>query len=350
MQNAASPTPEVSSAGLAAAAEGGDCLLEVHDLCVSFGSLPIVTGISFSLRAGEVVGIVGESGSGKSVSSLAIMRLLPRHARITAQRLTLMGEDLLSAGERRYEELRGAVMSMIFQEPMTALNPVLSVGEQIIETIRRHEGLSRRLARRRAIDALARVGIPAPAQRVDDYPHQMSGGMRQRAMIAMALACNPRVLIADEPTTALDVTIQAQILELLQDLQEEYRMGTVIITHDLGVVSSFTDRVMIMYAGQVVEAADAESVFGAPRHPYTEGLLASIPSSEQDTKRLYAIPGTVPPPFDLPPGCRYEPRCAYAREPCREAPPPLIPCGPGHLAACIRNTGYRFPEGADGGR
>jgi peptide/nickel transport system ATP-binding protein len=169
-------------------------------------------------------------------------------------------------------------------------------------------------------------------------------------MIAMALACNPRVLIADEPTTALDVTIQAQILELLQDLQEEYRMGTVIITHDLGVVSSFTDRVMIMYAGQVVEAADAESVFGAPRHPYTEGLLASIPSSEQDTERLYAIPGTVPPPFDLPPGCRFEPRCAYAREHCREAPPPLIPCGPGHLAACIRNTGYRFPEGADGGR
>ncbi|EKF18633.1 ABC transporter ATP-binding protein [Nitratireductor pacificus] len=326
------------------------CLLDVRDLCVSFGDLPIVNGVSFTLHEGEVVGIVGESGSGKSVSSLAIMRLLPRQARITASRLEFMGEDLLSASERRYEELRGAAISMIFQEPMTALNPVLTVGEQIVETVRRHEGVSRRIARQRALDALGRVGIPAAAQRLDDYPHQMSGGMRQRAMIAMALACNPRVLIADEPTTALDVTIQAQILELLQDLQEEFRMGTVMITHDLGVVSSFTDRVMIMYAGQVVEDAPAQNVFSGPRHPYTEGLLASIPSSEEDTERLYAIPGTVPPPFDLPPGCRFEPRCSDARPPCRTARPRLIACGEDHMAACIRNTGYTFPEDMNGGR
>ncbi|MEO1987117.1 MAG: ABC transporter ATP-binding protein [Martelella sp.] len=325
-------------------------MLDVRDLCVSFGDLPVVNGVSFTLHEGEVVGIVGESGSGKSVSSLAIMRLLPRHTRITASRLQFMGEDLLSASERRYEELRGAAISMIFQEPMTALNPVLTVGDQIIETVRRHEGISRKLARRRALDALGRVGIPAAAQRIDDYPHQMSGGMRQRAMIAMALACNPRVLIADEPTTALDVTIQAQILELLQDLQEDYRMGTVMITHDLGVVSSFADRVMIMYAGQVVEDAQARDIFGDPRHPYTEGLLASIPSSETDTERLYAIPGTVPPPFDLPPGCRFAPRCAHARPPCQDARPKLIGCGADHLAACIRNTGYTFPEDMNGGR
>ncbi|WP_173934339.1 ABC transporter ATP-binding protein [Chelativorans sp. Marseille-P2723] len=317
-------------------------VLEVQNLRVSIGRTTIVDGVSFSLSEREVVGIVGESGSGKSVSSLALMRLLPRHAMIEADKLTLMGENLLAASERRYEQLRGAVMSMIFQEPMTALNPVLTVGEQVIETVRRHQGMSRSQARRYAIDILARVGIPAPSQRVDDYPHQLSGGMRQRAMIAIALACNPRVLIADEPTTALDVTIQAQILELLQDLQEEYRMGTIMISHDLGVVSSFTDRVLIMYAGKVVEDAAAEEMFERPRHPYTEGLLASIPSSEEDVERLYAIPGTVPPPFDLPPGCRFEPRCRHARPPCSEAQPSLMECAPDHRAACIRNTGYRF--------
>lgn len=312
-------------------------LLEVENLAVSIGGLPIVNGVSLTLHEGEVVGIVGESGSGKSVSSLAIMRLLPKQAKITADKMLLMGEDLLQTNEKRYEEIRGSSISMIFQEPMTALNPVLTVGEQIIETVRRHEGLSRRAARVRAIDALGRVGIPAPAQRVDDYPHQMSGGMRQRAMIAMALACQPRVLIADEPTTALDVTIQAQILELLQDLQEEYRMGTIMITHDLGVMSSFADRVLIMYAGRVVEAAKAMDVFETPAHPYTRGLLASIPSSEVDTDRLYAIPGTVPPPFDQPPGCRFEPRCSHAIAACREALPPLAESSSGHLSACIRD-------------
>ena len=304
------------------------------------------------MRAGRTLGIVGESGSGKSVTARALMQLVDPPGRITGGSIRL-GEIDIAQLPRRGEAIRairGADISMIFQEPMSSLSPVHTIGAQVMEVLELHLKLDRKAARARTIELLGQVEIPNPEQAIDRYAYEFSGGMRQRAMIAMALACNPRVLIADEPTTALDVTIQAQILELLQDLQEEYRMGTVIITHDLGVVSSFTDRVMIMYAGQVVEAADAESVFGAPRHPYTEGLLASIPSSEQDTERLYAIPGTVPPPFDLPPGCRFEPRCAYAREPCREAPPPLIPCGPGHLAACIRNTGYRFPEGADGGR
>lgn len=322
-----------------------DTLLEVVNLRVQFGALPVVDGVSFTLRAGEVLGIVGESGSGKSVSALAVMRLLPPEATITADRMILMGENLLTASERRYESLRGAAMGMIFQEPMTALNPVLTIGSQIVETVRRHTGASARQARAQALDALKRVGIPAAAQRIDEYPHQMSGGMRQRVMIAMALACRPRVLIADEPTTALDVTIQAQILDLLQDLQEEYRMGTVMITHDLGVVSSFADRVMIMYAGQVVERAAAAELFDAPAHPYTEGLLASIPSTETDVDRLYTIPGMVPPPFAFPPGCRFAPRCAYARPVCTAARPPLALVHQGdHAAACIRNSGYEFPR------
>jgi peptide/nickel transport system ATP-binding protein len=320
-------------------------LLEVVNLRVRFGALPVVDGVSFTLNSGEVLGIVGESGSGKSVSALALMRLLPKQATITADRLTFMGEDLLSASERRYEGLRGASMAMIFQEPMTALNPVLTIGSQIMETVRRHTGADRRQARARALDALKRVGIPAADQRIDEYPHQMSGGMRQRVMIAMALACTPRVLIADEPTTALDVTIQAQILELLQDLQEEYRMGTVMITHDLGVVSSFADRVMIMYAGQVVEQAAAADLFGAPAHPYTEGLLASIPSTETDVARLYTIRGMVPPPFAFPPGCRFAPRCDHARPVCATARPGLLALrGTDHAAACIRNTGYVFTD------
>ncbi|MBP0438378.1 ABC transporter ATP-binding protein [Tianweitania sediminis] len=321
----------------------GEPLLEVQNLRVSFGKLQVVDGISFTLRQGEVLGIVGESGSGKSVSALALLRLLPPNAQVTADRLMLGGEDLLSAKESRYESLRGSQIAMIFQEPMTALNPVLSVGHQIVETIRRHNKVGRREARDRAVAALRRVGIPAAEQRFNEYPHQMSGGMRQRVMIAMALACGPRVLIADEPTTALDVTIQAQILELLQDLQDEYQMGTIMITHDLGVVSSFADRVLVMYAGQVVEDAPAAELFARPGHPYTEGLLASIPSSLQDVERLYAIPGSVPPPFDLPSGCRFEPRCTYSRPPCRAARPWLMPFQPHHEAACIRNHGYHFP-------
>ncbi len=317
-------------------------LLEVENLRVSFGNLTVVDGVSFSLAPGEILGIVGESGSGKSVTALAMMRLMPPNGRVEADRLCFMGEDILAAGERRLEQIRGDAMGMIFQEPMTALNPVLSVGHQIVETVRRHLGLGRREARERAIEVLRRVGIPAPEQRVDDFPHQLSGGMRQRVMIGMALVCGPKLLIADEPTTALDVTIQAQILELMLDLQSEYQMSIIMISHDLGVVSSFTDRVLIMYSGQVVEDAPADAAFSHPQHPYTEGLLASIPTIDGDLERLKAIEGTVPPPFDLPPGCRFAPRCAYAKPPCSTAVPPLVANTPGHSAACIRNTGYAF--------
>ncbi|MHA1564250.1 MAG: ABC transporter ATP-binding protein [Alphaproteobacteria bacterium] len=317
-------------------------LLEVENLRVSFGNLTVVDGISFTLAPGEILGIVGESGSGKSMTALAMMRLMPPNGRVEADRLTFMGEDILTMGNRRLEKIRGGSMGMIFQEPMTALNPVLSVGHQIIETVRRHLGLSRREARNRAIEVLRRVGIPAPEQRVDDFPHQLSGGMRQRVMIAMALVCGPKLLIADEPTTALDVTIQAQILDLMLDLQAEYQMGIIMITHDLGVVSTFTDRVLIMYSGQVVEDAPADKAFHDPRHPYTQGLLASIPTVDTDLPRLKAIEGTVPPPFDLPPGCRFAPRCRFAMPPCSTAVPPMVTDTHGHSAACIRNTGYEF--------
>ncbi len=317
-------------------------LLEVENLRVSLNGVSIVDGLSFTLSAGEVLGIVGESGSGKSMTALSIMRLLPRNGVITANRLRLNGEDLLGVGEARLEELRGASMGMIFQEPMTALNPVLTIGDQIMETVRRHLKVGRREARERGIEALRRVGIPSPEQRIDDYPHRLSGGMRQRVMIAMALICRPRLLIADEPTTALDVTVQAQILDLMLDLQAEYRMGIILISHDLGVVSAFTDRVLIMYLGQVLEDARADAIFSRPLHPYTEGLLASIPPVDRDEDRLDAIKGTVPPIFDLPPGCRFEPRCGYARPICATAVPGLVNYEGSHRAACIRNSGYEF--------
>ena len=326
----------------AAAEAGAGLLLEVENLRVSFSGVNIVDGLSFSLSPGEILGIVGESGSGKSMTALSIMRLLPKNGVIAADRLRLNGEDLLGASDARLEELRGASMGMIFQEPMTALNPVLTVGDQIMETVRRHLKVGRREARERGIEALRRVGIPSPEQRMDDFPHRLSGGMRQRVMIAMALICRPRLLIADEPTTALDVTVQAQILDLMLDLQDEYRMGIILISHDLGVVSAFTDRVMIMYLGQVLEDAKAETIFSEPLHPYTEGLLASIPPVDRDEERLEAIRGTVPPIFDLPPGCRFEPRCGYARPACATAVPSLVECQPAHQVACIRNTGYEF--------
>ncbi len=315
------------------------------NLTVSFGDVRVVDGVSFTVSQGEVLGLVGESGSGKSMTALAVMRLLPPGGGVSGDRLRLMGEDILAADERRLEELRGGAIGMIFQEPMTALNPVLTIGDQIGETARRHLRIGRREARERGIESLKRVGIPAPEHRIDEYPHQLSGGMRQRVMIAMALVCGPKLLIADEPTTALDVTIQAQILELMQDLQAEYRMGIIMISHDLAVVSSFTDRVAIMYCGKIVEDAPASEIFAAPRHPYTEDLLASIPAIDHDVERLTAIEGTVPPPFDLPPGCRFAPRCSHAKPPCSTAQPPLVATGPLHRAACIRNTGYEFRLG-----
>lgn len=329
------PKPQERESGFAA-----EPLLQVEGLSVSFDDLTVVDDVSFSLMSGEILGIAGESGSGKSVTALAMMQLLPPNARVQARRLTFMGEDLLKASGSQLERIRGSAMGMIFQEPMTALNPVLSIGNQISESVRRHLGLNRRDARSRVIDVLHRVGIPAPASRIDDYPHQLSGGMRQRVMIAMALVCEPRLLIADEPTTALDVTIQAQILELMLGLQTEYQMGIIIITHDLGVITSFTDRVLVMYSGQVVEDAPASQAFTHPLHPYTEGLIASIPPIDRDVHRLQAIPGTVPSPGDLPPGCRFAPRCMYARAACDSALPPLAQVTGGHSAACIRNTDY----------
>jgi peptide/nickel transport system ATP-binding protein len=310
-------------------------LLEVDGLSIGFGDVTVVEDVSFSVAAGEVVGIVGESGSGKSVTALALLRLVPRPGRIVAGSIRLGGEDLRAASEARLESMRGTDIAMIFQEPMTALNPVLSVGSQIVETIRRHQGIGRKAARARALDMLSRVGIPAPGQRIDEYPHQLSGGMRQRVMIAMALACNPKLLIADEPTTALDVTIQAQILELLQDLQAEFRMSVLLITHDLGVVSSFADRVMVMYAGRIVEESPADALFERPVHPYTRGLIDSIPSAGGDTERLKAIPGVVPPPFAWPPGCRFAPRCGHAVAACTAVAPALRRFEGGRSAACI---------------
>ncbi|MGL4445650.1 MAG: ABC transporter ATP-binding protein [Alsobacter sp.] len=310
-------------------------LLDIEGLRVAFGGLTVVDGVSLRVGQGEVLGIVGESGCGKSVTAQAAMGLLPPIARMTADRLDLAGESILGASERRMQGLRGSVMSMIFQEPMTALNPVLTIGRQIGETLVRHGVVSGGAVRVRAAELLARVGIPSPRDKLDEYPHQLSGGMRQRVMIAIAIACNPKLLFADEPTTALDVTIQAQILELLRELQQEYRMGIVLISHDLGVVSSFADRVMVMYSGRVVEDADADAIFARPAHPYTRGLLESLPSATQDRARLKAIPGTVPPPFDLPSGCRFRTRCAIAQPVCATTDPPRVEVGPAHGAACL---------------
>jgi oligopeptide/dipeptide ABC transporter ATP-binding protein len=323
-------------------------LLSVRGLRTTFrtdeGEFAAVEDVSFDLAEGEVLGIVGESGSGKSVTALSLLRLIPDPpGKIAGGEVLFEGRNLLTLSERRMREIRGAAISMIFQEPMTSLNPVFTVGDQIVETIRYHERIGQQAAVRRALDLLDQVGIPSPAQRLGEYPHQLSGGMRQRVMIAIALSCNPRLLLADEPTTALDVTIQAQILELLRSLQERFGMAVILITHDLGVVAEFVDRVMVMYAGRVVEQAAVHPTFEQPLHPYTEGLLGSIPSLDDQRERLQVIPGVVPSPFALPPGCRYAPRCAYARPACDARDPPLIPLQPDHRAACIRHTGYQLP-------
>ena len=323
-------------------------LLSVRNLSVVFRTegkrVIAVDDVSFEVAAGEVVGIVGESGSGKSATALAILRLIPSPpGEIAAGRILFEGRDLLQLSPREMRAVRGSKISMIFQEPMTSLNPVLSIAEQLIETIVEHERLPARAAREKAIDMLAKVGIPAPQRRIDDYPHQLSGGMRQRVMIAMALACNPMLLLADEPTTALDVTIQAQILDLLRRLQEEFRMAVILITHNLGVVAEHADRVLVMYAGRVVEAAGIDETFDRPGHPYTEGLLASIPPLDGELDRLRSIRGVVPAPGEMPSGCPFRPRCDYARPPCAEIVPPLIPLDSAQRAACIRHTDYRAP-------
>jgi oligopeptide/dipeptide ABC transporter ATP-binding protein len=304
-------------------------LVEVKNLKTYFftddGVVPAVDGVDFKIDKGETLGIVGESGCGKSVTSLSLLRLVPNPpGRIVEGEMYFKGENLLEKSESEMRRIRGNDISMIFQEPMTSLNPVFTVGEQIAEAIELHQGLNRREAMARAVEMLKLVGIPAAEKRVDEYPHQMSGGMRQRVMIAMALSCNPTLLIADEPTTALDVTIQAQILELMKGLKEKLGTAIMLITHDLGVVAEMAENVLVMYAGKVVEYAGVKTIFKSPKHPYTIGLLGSIPRLDRPKERLYVIEGAVPNPFDMPEGCRFHPRCPEAREICKTKEPDLI--------------------------
>jgi oligopeptide/dipeptide ABC transporter ATP-binding protein len=320
-------------------------LLQVEDLRISFvhdeNVVTVIEDVNFTVDAGEVFGVVGESGCGKSVTALSIMRLLPPSARIESGRILFEGRDIAGLSPAALRKIRGNEISMIFQEPMTSLNAVLTVGEQIIEPLMLHQRMSRRQARDRAVEMLALVGIPAPDRRVAEYPHQLSGGMRQRVMIAIALACNPKLLIADEPTTALDVTIQAQILELLKELQEQFGMAVMIITHDLGVIAEFAREVMVMYSGRVVERAKVADIFERPIHPYTQGLLKSIPPLDDDVEHLDTIEGVVPSPYDPPSGCRFNPRCPHAREPCLKIVPPLFDFGDSRRAACIKPFDYQ---------
>jgi len=309
-------------------------------LSLEEGPVLAVDDVSFSLPPGGTLGVVGESGCGKSLTALSVMRLVPEPpGQVVGGEVRFRGENLLALPEERMRRIRGHHLSMVFQEPMTSLNPVYTVGEQIAEGVRLHQGHSRRAAREHAVEMLRQVGLPAPEQRVDSYPHQLSGGMRQRVMIAMALACGPELLIADEPTTALDVTIQAQILELLKHLQAERRMAVLLITHDLGLVAESCDAVVVMYAGRVVERAPVRQLFRQPAHPYTAGLLRSIPALQEagaagERKRLRAIPGMVPSLRRLPVGCRYRDRCERALEICARVDPPLELKRDGQEAAC----------------
>jgi oligopeptide/dipeptide ABC transporter ATP-binding protein len=316
-------------------------LLEVRDLTTAFrtgsGEVTAIENVSFSLEKGEVLGIVGESGSGKSVTALAIMGLLPRPpARILGGSIHFENQDLLQLSDRAMQRLRGPGIAMVFQEPMTSLNPVFTIGEQIMETIRAHESLSQKAVFARAVEMLEKVGIPSAAARMADYPHQLSGGQRQRVMLAIALVCRPRLLIADEPTTALDVTIQAQILDLLLDLRDEFGMAIMMITHNMGVIAETADRVLVMYAGRMVEQAPVARLFDHPLHPYTSGLLSCVPTLDQDQDRLVAIPGSLPEPSRRPPGCRFSARCVHAIPACSDAIPPLQRYELSHDAACIR--------------
>jgi dipeptide transport system ATP-binding protein len=309
-------------------------LLEIQNLSVEFptqgGLMRAVDGVSLSLDQGEVLGVVGESGSGKSVTMLALMGLVPFPGRVRADRLSFGGRDLLTMSERDRRQLTGKDVAMIFQEPTTSLNPCFTIGFQLTETLRFHEGMDRKAARRRAAELLEQVGIPSPGSRLSAFPHQLSGGMNQRVMIAMAIACNPRLLIADEPTTALDVTIQAQILDLLISLQRERGMALVLITHNMGVVSETAHRVMVMYAGQIMEERRADDLFAAPQHPYTAALLAALPERSEGG-RLATIPGVVPGLYDRPAGCLFSPRCAFATEHSRQVRPDLRPWAGGRI-------------------
>ncbi len=335
-------------------------ILSIRDLQVTFqsghGLIRALRGVNLDVAQGECLGLVGESGSGKSLTALAVLGLLPSTAQVTGGHALLAGRDLLAMPRHELDTIRGRQISMIFQEPITALNPIMTVGQQIAAPLRRHLGLSTRAARARAVELLGLVGIPAPTLRLDAYPHQLSGGMRQWVMIAMALSCEPQVLIADEPTTALDVTIQAQILDLLRKLQAELNLGVIIITHDFGVVAELADRVAVMYGGRVVEEAPAEALFDGALHPYSVGLLSSTPTiGTPQTRRLPAIGGAVPHITDMPDGCAFHPRCPRRFSPCDSAVPPLGTFGPNRRVACWarqddtggRLVGDRNPVGSE---
>jgi oligopeptide/dipeptide ABC transporter ATP-binding protein len=343
LQDAAS-TPQAIGESPPKVETNEDVVLRVEGLKTQFftrtGILPAVDGLSFTLKRGETLGIVGESGCGKSVTSLSIMGLIPKRAGgVAAGKIMYGGRDLLKVSEAQMRRIRGKDISMIFQEPMTALNPVLTVGNQIMEALFLHEDMSSKEARARAVEMLRLVHIPEAEKRVDAYPHEMSGGMRQRAMIAMALSCNPKVLIADEPTTALDVTIQAQILDLMVELQEKLGTAIIMITHDLGVIAETAKRVVVMYAGRKVEEASVEELFETPRHPYTRGLLRAVPrldliDKDEERRRLYTIDGTVPALDNLPAGCAFAPRCEQATDICHREVPGLEQKARAHYAAC----------------
>jgi len=317
-----------------------DSLLRVEGLNVSFttlrGKLKVLNDVSFDVGEGEIVGLIGESGSGKSVSAFAVMQLLGEQGRIDSGRVLLQGENLSRLSSTAMTEIRGKDVSMIFQEPMTSLNPVFTIGLQIAEALTRHLGMQRRQALSRAAELLTQVGIPRAQERIGDYPHQLSGGMRQRVMIAMALACEPKLLIADEPTTALDVTIQAQILDLLVKLQNETNLAILLITHDFGVIAEVAQHVVVMYAGEVVEVANVDDVFSDPLHPYTRKLMQSIPKIAEKCDVLPVIPGSAPAPDSFPNGCRFHDRCPVAMEQCFAEPPPLNAVGISRLARCWR--------------
>ncbi|MDI5970476.1 ABC transporter ATP-binding protein [Streptomyces sp. SL13] len=333
-------------------------LLEVTDLHVEFrtrdGVAKAVDGVSYAVQAGQTLAVLGESGSGKSVTAQAVMGILDSPpGRITAGRIAFHGQDLLTMPERERRAVRGARMAMIFQDALSALNPVLSVGHQLAEMFTTHRGTSRKDARAKAVELMDRVRIPAARQRAGDFPHQFSGGMRQRVMIAMAIALEPELVIADEPTTALDVTVQAQVMDLLAELQREMDMGLILITHDLGVVADVADHIAVMYAGRIVETAPVHRIYAAPAHPYTKGLLESIPRLDRKGRELYAIKGLPPSPHHVPPGCAFNPRCPLARDRCRTEQPPLYEVAAGRTSAChywheclhgTRDSGT--PEGA----
>ena len=316
-------------------------VLKVENLRTYFrtrwGEVKAVDGVSFELRKGETLGIVGESGSGKSVTMLSMMRLIPMPpGRIVEGSITLDGEDLLQLSESEMSKVRGSKIALIIQDPMTSLNPVLSIGNQVTEAIRIHQDIPKRSVMEKALEVLRKVNIPAAESRVRDYPHQMSGGMRQRVVGAIGISCQPLVLIADEPTTSLDVTIQAQYLKLLRDLQQESGLSLIFITHDFGIVAKMCDRVAVMYAGRIVEEGAVRDIFNAPSHPYTEALLASVPKMEEDVDRLYAIEGQPPLLHDLPVGCAFADRCQYVMDRCHEEYPPEFPVAEGHYSACWR--------------